>query len=77
LDFLRYWDAPFAERRYAKLTPAQYLSLPAIAAGIYLMVNPPKPTLWQRWQSRWISAKSGWRLLMGRLDGLKRRIKKG
>lgn len=76
LDFLRYWDAPFVERRYAKLTPAQYLSLPAMVAGFYFLANPPRPTLWQRWQARLIRIRAGWHSLMGRLNVLKRLIKK-
>jgi phosphatidylglycerol:prolipoprotein diacylglycerol transferase len=57
LDFLRYWDAPFAETRYRKLTPAQYLSIPLATLGGWFLYRPPQPpSLWQRltigWRSR-------------------------
>lgn len=49
LDFLRYWDPPFAETRYRGLTPAQYLAIPlAILGGWYLYRPPAPPPLGQR-----------------------------
>lgn len=39
LDFLRIWDGPAAEARYAGLTPAQYFSVLIFIAGIALLLK--------------------------------------
>ena len=39
LDFLRVWDGPMAETRYAALTPAQYFSIALFAIGIFIIIK--------------------------------------
>ena len=40
LDFLRASDLSFVDRRYAGLTPAQYVVLGLFAAGVWLLTRP-------------------------------------
>ncbi len=40
LDFLRASDLSFVDRRYAGLTPAQYVVLGLVATGVWLLLRP-------------------------------------
>ena len=40
LDFLRASDLSFVDRRYAGLTPAQYVVVGLFAAGVWLLTRP-------------------------------------
>ncbi|MDP2276248.1 MAG: prolipoprotein diacylglyceryl transferase [Archangium sp.] len=43
LDFLRASDLSFVDRRYAGLTPAQYVVVGLFAAGVWLLTRPAPP----------------------------------